>query len=183
MFRYFIAGIALSLVTAVSGQDIKVKKYDVIPGNYFKHYGARLDRDLVTSADGTVSRKKLLFDGKLDYAPQTGICYVFWRVKPEECFISFHLELEKETEIGSIEIYGSNLSGIYGVAKASAEISEDEITFEKAGEVSADEAANAKRLWKLMIPCKRKAAFVKVTVWTAENKYLNITEIKITGKK
>lgn len=183
MLRIFAAGILLSLATVVSGQEIKIKKYEVIPGNYFKHYGTKLDLDLVTSEDGTVSRKGLLTDGKLDYAPRTGICYVFWRVKPEECFISFNLELEKESEVGSIEIYGSNLSPIYGVAKAAAETSEDEITFDKAAEVAADAEINAKRPWKLVIPCNRKVTFVKVTVWAVENKYLNITEIKLTGKQ
>lgn len=168
----------------MSGQEIKVKKYDVTPGNYSKHYGTKLDLDLMVSENGrTFSRKGLLLDGKLDYAPKTGICYVFWRVKPEESFVGFNLELEKEIEIGSIEIYGSNLSKMYQVAKASAEISEDEITFEKVGEVSAGEETNMRRPWKLVLPCNRKAAFIKVNVWAAENKYLNVTEIKLTGKK
>jgi hypothetical protein len=183
MYRILSIAILSLLGTVLSAQNAVIKKYEVLPGNYFKHYGTSLDLDLKLDEDQKIiGRKGLLTDGSLDYAPKTGICYVFWRAKPEDSFISFNLELEKETEIGNVEIYGSNLSPIYKVVKAAVETSEDEISFDKAGEVAADDKINAQRPWKLTIPCNKKAKFLKITVWGGENNYLNVTEIKLTGK-
>ncbi len=170
---------AVSLV----GADLKVSSYEVLPGSYYKHLGTKFDRDLLPAGeDGKVSRKGFLTDGKISYVLQTGICYSFWRAKPEESCVSFMLTLEKPETVSAIKVYGQNLNGIYRVLKAAAEYGEDEISMEPAGEaISISDAEKKKRDWTITVPCGKKAQFVKVTVWTGPNNYLNITEIKLIG--
>ena len=115
----------LASAAVLTGGEVKIDRYEVLPGNYYKHSGTKLDSDLLPVKDGRTVRKGLLTDGKIRYAPGTGVCYVFWHSKPEDSCVTFSLMLEKPQKIASIQVFGQNLSSMYTVLKASAECGED----------------------------------------------------------
>ena len=172
----------LASAAVLTGGEVKIDRYEVLPGNYYKHFGTKLDSDLLPVKDGRTVRKGLLTDGKIRYAPGTGVCYVFWHSKPEDSCVTFSLMLEKPQKMASIQVFGQNLSSMYTVLKASAECGEDEIGMEPAGQIAVPEAERKKRDWQLTIPCGKKAGILKVTVWTGPDHYLNVTEIKLLGE-
>lgn len=176
--------VVLSLVIAsavLQADSLKIEKYDVNPGNIFKHFGTQLDKDIEVDKDGKITRKGLLTDGILAYAPSVGICYVFWRVTDEESFVRFQLKLAGPSNIEKVVVYGENLSDIYAVTKAIVESANDEISAEKIGEfIVKDKVPQA---WSLEIPCNNKEGqTLNVTVWTKGSSYLNVTEIQVYGK-
>lgn len=176
--------VVFSLVIAcavLQADSLKIEKYDISPGNIFKHYGTQLDRDIEVDKDGKSTRKGLLTDGSLTYAPNVGICYVFWRVADEESYVRFQLKLEAPANIEKVIVYGENLSDMYAVAKAVVESANDEISAEKIGEFIVKE--KVPQAWSLEIPCNNKEGQnLNVTVWTKGSSYLNVTEIKVLGK-
>ena len=52
----------------LTGGEVKIDRYEVLPGNYYKHFGTKLDSDLLPVKDGRTVRKGLLTDGKIRYA-------------------------------------------------------------------------------------------------------------------
>lgn len=89
----------LASAAVLTGGEVKIDRYEVLPGNYYKHFGTKLDSDLLPVKDGRTVRKGLLTDGKIRYAPGTGVCYVFWHSKPEDSCVTFSLMLEKPQKI------------------------------------------------------------------------------------
>ena len=75
---------------------LKIARYEVAPGNYYKSYGTSCDGDLMKGKDGVLSRKGTLTDGYVGQAPSTGVCYVFWKVPEKDSYITFRVTLEQE---------------------------------------------------------------------------------------
>ncbi|NLG13712.1 MAG: discoidin domain-containing protein [Lentisphaerae bacterium] len=155
---------------------LPVKSYQVHPGNYMKHYGSSLDKDLREDGEG---RLGLLIDGKNQ---ETGVCYVFWRCKAEDAYMCFTLELSDEHHVSKVGVRGKNNTGMFASPlRGFIETSSDGLEFSAPGKTVEFEAVGIGD-WLVELPVDQRARFVRVTLFSSPVKYLNVNELEVFGR-
>ncbi len=157
-------------------KPIEIKNYEVYPGNIYKLYWNRADRDWLDAGD---AQKRLgLLTQKTDKPlTQTPLCYNFWRAAPAESYIAILAELNEETEVAAVKVDGLNHSKMYMVSHAELRGSPDAMSFTPATAAFGVDAEPKGATWSITMPGCGQAKYILLTVWTGGNNYLNITRI------
>lgn len=157
-------------------KPIEIKNYEVYPGNIYKLYWNRADRDWLDAGD---AQKRLgLLTQKTDKPlTQTPLCYNFWRADPAESYIAILAELNEETEVAAVKVDGLNHSKMYMVSHAELRGSPDAMSFTPATAAFGVDAEPKGATWSITMPGCGQAKYILLTVWTGGNNYLNITRI------
>ncbi|HOV21527.1 MAG TPA: discoidin domain-containing protein [bacterium] len=138
----------------------------------------------IVNEDGDFEeRKGLLTDGRDSYAPNTGLCYVFWRVPGDDSFITIDFDLKKPRKITNVVLKGQNLSPMFGVSKSVLYSSKDGIVYEIKKVIEKVEPPKTVN-WNIeFTDLNINERYIRITTWALENKWLNLTEVEIFGKE
>ncbi|MGI6354299.1 MAG: hypothetical protein ACOX6W_04300 [Lentisphaeria bacterium] len=163
-------------------ESIKIKNYEVYPGNIYKHYWNSNDRDWLDSGD-VQKRLGLLTQEAGKPLPQSPLCYNFWRSDPTESYLAILMEFEEETDVDAVRIEGVNHTKMFAVSHAELRSSSDAMTFTSATNAFGVDAEAKGANWSITMPGCGKAKYVLLSVWTGGNNYLNIKKIAAFKKK